>query len=92
MMKKDKYLDNPNKDAILLSKEFSRLMTRHEKEGKKLVDMYKTIQKICIHNETEEIHNFYEGSYLNKSQHEYVTKCKICGKIISTRSEMGSFV
>jgi hypothetical protein len=91
-MKKDKYEDNPNKTALVLFDELMRLSRQRDKLGKQIMGIHKKIEEFCIHNDTEDLYEYHEGSYLNKSEYVYFTRCRLCGKTFNTRTEIGGFV
>lgn len=59
--------------------------------AKKLLDeaneLTKKAENMCPHCVTKTISEYIEGSYLDRAKTEFITKCAICGKTLSTKIE-----
>ena len=88
-MKSQEQLDNHK--AISLKKEIAKLELKRDKLQSFIFNEKEKLQNICLHNETYEKHEFFEGSYYDKS--EYINKmiCEVCGKVMSENKSYGGY-
>jgi hypothetical protein len=84
-----------NDEALGYQKEIKRLQKRIDKYlaplNKQIRDLDEKLHLVCIHNETEEKHEYESGSYYDKCKYIDKTVCKVCGKVINEEVTYGGF-
>lgn len=79
-------IEETNDEALGYQKEINRL-ERHKMKylspiNTRIRDLREKITLTCIHNDTEEKHEYEPGSYYDKCKYINKIVCKLCGKII----------
>jgi len=90
-MKTNKYLNKENAEALLLRDEINRLGRRRKKLSEQILRLTNKLKEVCVHNETEIVNEFNDGSYYDRK--EYITKvvCKVCDKELDKKISYGGY-
>ena len=80
-----------NSAAIEIVRILSGLEKRKEKLNKEIDEKRAELKSICIHNETEEKHEYIYGGYYDRAQYITIIMCKTCHTELSKRVTQGGY-
>lgn len=90
-MSKQKIVDKPNGQALLLRNVISRLKRRQEKLSNEIDVKVDELQNICIHDDYKKEESYVAGGYLDREEYHTTYICNVCGKVIDRDVKYGGF-
>jgi len=90
-MKKDKYLNKENIDALILNDEISKLETKLSKLVNEIRIKRDKLKQICIHDDTSKKEDYVSGSYYDKAEYITTIVCNICDTVLDKKVKYGDF-
>lgn len=90
-MKNEDVLKKENAEALIIVKKIEKLRKRTQKIVSEINNLNSQLKSICLHNNTETVHSYISGGYLDREEFITTVKCKTCGEILSSERKLGGF-